>query len=142
MASSMASMTIMRSMDFSRATASAICKSSNLFAETAIRSVLLSLVGVCAVGIDGFDVLVGGVVVGLVVLALFRLVEQSVGHHQLGVGQKGERQGMDRLGPERRIGQPDGESVLVRPHDLAAKPFAPLDHVGKLDLGFVPGPGD
>src|SRR5690606_9273305 len=131
MASSMASMTIMRSMDFSRATASAICKSSNLFAETAIRSVLLSLVGVCAVGIDGFDVLVGGVVVGLGVLALFRRVEQSVGHHQLGVSQKGERQGVDRLGPGRYVGQPDRKRLFVRPHDLAAEALAPIDHIGK-----------
>src|SRR3954471_20425767 len=41
MASSIAATTMPRSITFSRATASAICKSSSLLAETAMRSLLL-----------------------------------------------------------------------------------------------------
>src|SRR5690606_12861398 len=109
-ASSIASMTIMRSMDFSRATASAICKSSNLFAETAMGSILLvSFVGVRAVGVfdDGFDIGVGIVEIRLGLLALARCFKQCVGQHQLGIGQKRKGQGVDGLGAHWGIGQPD-----------------------------------
>src|SRR5690606_20192920 len=83
MASCIASITTMRSMDFSRATASAICNSSRRFALTAIS---VGLLGVVIVGVGIFDRFGLVVVDGVQLLVGAGHVHELVGHHQLGLG--------------------------------------------------------
>src|SRR5665213_4278147 len=98
MASSIAAMTMPRSIDFSRATASAICKSSSLLALTAIApSPSLGSLGCGPSGLlAGLEPSLFRFCLARVALGGFfgaqRLCHQFVGEHQLGVAHISNRQ--------------------------------------------------
>src|SRR5690606_9329731 len=109
MASAIASMTICLSIDFSRATASAICRSSSLFALTAIlvssgisTGTCRMLVSVVVIGLVFGSVVfvraayLPGLLTGLLVL-LQRLVDEIVRQDQPRLGNGVPRYGHHRL---------------------------------------------
>src|SRR5689334_19044715 len=105
MASCIEAMTIMRSIDFSRATASAIWSSSSRFALTAILGLLLVRIACRVLGPEGirivkrevvgigqFDRLDVVIVVDRVLVLIgLRHVQELVGHDQFGLGNRGQR---------------------------------------------------
>src|SRR5215472_4300052 len=109
MASSMAAMTIPRSIAFSRATASAICNSSSRLALTAIGLVSFVLGAMPALAgyapeIFGFAVLVGRSRTLGFLASLQRLGDQLVGEHKLRLRHLFDRQQDVRILARCRVG--------------------------------------
>src|SRR5689334_19538126 len=101
-------------MDLSRATASAICKSSSRLAAT-----------------------VDAISVSYVFGALSRLqifVDELVGENEFRVCYGAKRKfDIGIIGPERDV-------LAVQPQQRAAESFAPINWKSELDLGFMAGP--
>src|SRR4051794_27127731 len=146
MASAIAAITIDLSIAFSRATASAICKSSSLFALTAIflvssrggpRPISIGLFGVF-----GFDVLVGSRFGAAPLLAFLpdplvlpeRLTDQVFGEHQPRLGDRLERHACVRLLAFCGLLALDQHCVVAQLGDLAAEALAVVDQDRRLDL--------
>src|SRR5262245_7330019 len=104
----MAATTIMRSIAFSRATASAICSSSRRFALTAIGSLRSSSVGRSAFSVG----IVVVVATKLPLLAGKRFSNQSVAEDELGVVNVVERD-QDRRSSFRDALELDANAVAV-----------------------------
>src|SRR5215210_2535930 len=124
MASSIASMTMARSISFSRATASAMASSSALLAAgPAVAGAAVAIVltfhlnEIGALGVEGG----GG-------------FDQRVGQQQLGRGDGGKRDGADAL----RRG--DADRVAVDALDAARHLPGAVDVLGELEARVVPGP--
>src|SRR5581483_12046777 len=140
MASSIAAMTILRSMDFSRATASAICNSSSRFA----------LIPACAMRIHPpmQPSSVGGIrgcrlLATILAFALLgapqRLANELVCQNQARLADQPDRQAQ-HLPPQTL--ELDLDAHLVAFHALqdAAEPPAARNHLLELDLGLVARP--
>src|SRR5690349_17186160 len=142
MASSMAAMTMPRSIAFSRATASAICSSSSLLALTAIVSLLLRSRGRSAAGWVMSATLVAAVWMLIGRYGCFALLrraglrlflaqgggDQLVSQHELGFADvvHGKRDG--------RAIDVDADGVAFNGGNRSAEALAALDRHGHLDL--------
>ena len=132
----MASMTILRSIDFSRATASAICNSSSRFALTPACAIL------CHpprqhIGRRRLRPRASAFVALL--RAPQRLANKFVRQHQPRLGN--DAIGSRDLRPALVRGRPRCEPRSVQALEHAAKPLAACDQLLHLDLGLVSGPG-
>src|SRR5262245_14226405 len=105
----MAPMTMRRSIVFSRATASAICRSSSLFALTAIFSLGFPSIRLSS-SVRTFHR-------GRV--ALQRRPDQLVGQNQAGLTDRSHRQPHVRL--SRSVGKPDAGLVIAHPKEHASE---------------------
>src|SRR5205085_9667807 len=133
-------MTILRSIDFSRATASAICNSSSLFA----------LIPACAMRLNPpHQPWLVGSVHGrrLIIVTLFgallgapqRFANELVGEHEARLGYEPDRQADDLAA---QLVQVDLDANLLAFHALerATEPLASRNQLLHLDLGLVARP--
>src|SRR5215207_9362399 len=154
-------MTIWRSITFSRATASAICKSSSLLALTAMRSLLLGIGLALEPGMDR-AARRGGITLrprmtprrsracrrgrfasGLGArrrAAAQSLADELVGQHQAGLADLVERQAKEPLLALLDIGKLDHGAVAVDAAQAPTEALAAVQRHVHLDLRLVTGP--
>src|ERR687898_204035 len=143
MASAIASRAFCLSMTFSRATASAICKSSSLLALTAMGLLLLLPGRLAARG--GRLGRIGGVRFGVVSGArggapAQGFADQLVGQDEARLADLVHRQPRHALLGLLRVGQLDQNLAALGAPDEAAEALAAVQRHRHLDLGVVPGP--
>ena len=128
-------MTILRSIDFSRATASAICNSSSRFALIPACAILVYPPLQCNQSAASCGRLVRALLLG----APQRLANELVRQHQTRLGDERDRQADDL--PAQLIELDlDAHLVAFDALEHAAKPLAALDRLLHLDLGLVARP--
>src|SRR4051812_49109644 len=135
----MASSTTDLSIDFSRATASAICSNSSLFALTAISAMsiapvfwLIVVLGPCPLA---------AIRHGSAAHALARRFDQRVGQHELRLDDVGKGKADQHL-VRAAFGIVDIEPHLAigEAFEHSAEFLAPCQRRGQLDLGLMAGP--
>src|SRR4051812_39845428 len=140
-------MTMSRSITFSRATASAICKSSSLLAETAMDYSFSMRPGArAAFAARGLRFIRGFLGIGVFALgsgggaAPERLAHELVREHQPRFADVGEREPHERVLAFLHVGQLDQALPILRTADDAAEALAAVHRDGHLDFRLVPGP--
>src|ERR1051326_7310913 len=140
----MAVSTILRSIAFSRATASAICNSSSLLALTVAMSVSLVLRRPPYISRRGIEFGFAALAVAAFAAALFlfappqRLGNQRIGQHEPRFGHVVDaQQNVGRLGSRGRVAQPC--AFAFGAVEFAAKAAAALDRRRHLDMRKMPG---
>src|SRR5512134_351334 len=132
-ASSIAWMTMRRSIDFSRATASAICKSSSRLALMPAKAMLLLL------QVLGSHGAVRDARFSPLLRAGQRLADELVRQHKPRLADELERQAEVRAAGPLELGRDPDLARLVA-LERAAEPLAALDRLAQLDLGLVAAP--